>query len=143
MPTNKRKTQKMRGSKTHGYGSKKKHRGAGSRGGRGRAGLFKHKRSWTIKHEPWILKPKHDFAPPKDSRNILKTINLIDLEKLASGKKEINLSEFGFSKLLGNGKIKRALSVTVEQISKKAKEKIEKAGGKVVSITQETAEESE
>ena len=36
-----KKVRKFRGSHTHGYGSKKKHRGAGSRGGRGMAGSGK------------------------------------------------------------------------------------------------------
>ena len=30
-----KRVRKLRGSKTHGWGSKKKHRGGGSRGGRG------------------------------------------------------------------------------------------------------------
>ena len=42
MPTNKRKKHtKMRAKTTHGYGSMKKNRGAGNRGGRGMAGSGK------------------------------------------------------------------------------------------------------
>ena len=42
MPVHKRKkVTKQRGSKTHGWGSMKKHRGAGNRGGRGKAGTGK------------------------------------------------------------------------------------------------------
>ena len=35
------KVQKQRGKRTHGWGHGKKHRGAGNRGGRGKAGLGK------------------------------------------------------------------------------------------------------
>jgi large subunit ribosomal protein L15 len=42
MTTHRRKKNvKQRGSKTHGWGSMKKHRGAGNRGGRGKAGTGK------------------------------------------------------------------------------------------------------
>lgn len=39
----KRKVKKMRGSRTHGHGKHKNWRGAGRRGGRGNAGVHKHK----------------------------------------------------------------------------------------------------
>ena len=38
-----RKKNKLRGNRTHGKGNTKNHRGAGSKGGRGRAGSHKHK----------------------------------------------------------------------------------------------------
>ncbi len=45
----KKKVKKYRGSRTCGGGSHKKRRGAGHRGGRGNAGVFKHKYLRTIK----------------------------------------------------------------------------------------------
>ncbi|MEM4427493.1 MAG: 50S ribosomal protein L15, partial [Zestosphaera sp.] len=42
----------MRGSRTHGYGRVGQHRKAGSRGGRGAAGLHKHKWTWVVKYHP-------------------------------------------------------------------------------------------
>src|SRR3989338_3046822 len=42
-----------------------------------------------------------------------------------------DLGRFGYNKLLGTGKISRAITVKVGTCSKKAKEKIEKAGGKI------------
>ena len=47
-----KKVQKMRGSKTHGYGAKKKHRGKGSKGGKGYGGSTKHNRTYIYAYEP-------------------------------------------------------------------------------------------
>jgi len=118
----------MRGSKTHGYGAKKKHRGKGSRGGKGYAGSHKHKFSYIVKYEPdhFGYKGFHSLKT-KDT-----VINIRDLEKLAGGKDEIDLTSLGFDKLLSAGEIKKPLTVAVKNCSKKAKEKIEKAGGKIV-----------
>jgi large subunit ribosomal protein L15 len=46
-----KKTKKFRGSRTHGRG-KKAGRGAGLRGGRGNAGLLKHRYMYMIKNMP-------------------------------------------------------------------------------------------
>jgi ribosomal protein L15 len=56
-------------------------------------------------------------------------INVDELEKKAEGKKELDLMKY---KILARGEIKIPLNVKVEFISKSAKEKIEKAGGKVI-----------
>ena len=59
-----------------------------------------------------------------------KAINIADLEKI--GKDEITLSNKKKPyKLLGEGEVKKALTVKVDKASKSAIEKIEKAGGKV------------
>ncbi len=47
-----KKIRKQRGHRTHGWGSPKKHRGRGSRGGGGHAGSKKHKKVWIMKNEP-------------------------------------------------------------------------------------------
>ena len=57
----------------------------------------------------------------------------MDLERIAGGKKEIDLKQLGYGKLLARGKVKHKLTVRVEKFSASAKEKIEKAGGKVIS----------
>ncbi|OGC10775.1 50S ribosomal protein L15 [candidate division WOR-1 bacterium RIFOXYC2_FULL_37_10] len=65
----------------------------------------------------------------------------INVEKLNKFDGEAGLSQFeasGFSghgdrvKILGNGKLEKSLIVTAHAFSKKAKEIIEKAGGKIV-----------
>lgn len=126
---------KMRGSKTHGYGSKKKHRGAGSRGGRGYAGSKKHKKTWIKKYEPGhIGKRGFKSLRQRGLKKAIRAVNVGDLEKLAEGKKEIDLSKQGYDKVIGSGQLKKALTVKAAQFSKKAEEKIKKAKGKIVKI---------
>lgn len=129
----KKRVRKFRGSKTHGYGSKKKHRGGGSRGGRGIAGLKKHKKSWMIVHKPNHF-GKKGFKVPLKAKKIIKAITLRDIDILAKklNKKEIDLSELGYQKVLSTGKITQSLTIKANKIVPKAKEKIEKAGGKAI-----------
>jgi large subunit ribosomal protein L15 len=44
----------------------------------------------------------------------------------------INLSDAGIDKLLGNGSVDVAINVTVAEVSEKARSKIEAAGGTIV-----------
>jgi large subunit ribosomal protein L15 len=125
----KRKTQKMRGSKTHGYGAKKKHRGKGSKGGKGYGGSTKHKRSYIYTHEPEHFGHKGFHSLRK--KDVV--VNIRDLEKMSKGKNELDLNEMGFTKLLSEGEISKALTIKVKKFSKKAKEKIESVGGKIIS----------
>ncbi len=132
-----KKVVKQRGHRTHGWGSPKKHRGAGSRGGRGYAGSKKHKRVWVAKNEPDRL-GKRGFHSLRDKRvkARVRAINLRDLERIAlkKGLKEINLKELGYDKLLGAGQVTRKLIVKADMFSASAKEKIERAGGKLIKI---------
>ena len=61
-----------------------------------------------------------------------RTINLLKLDQLASGS-EINLTELGYTKLLGTGKITKPLTIQVASFSKSAEEKVAAAGGKIVA----------
>ncbi len=65
----------------------------------------------------------------------LNAINLYQIEEIArrENKKEIDVSVFGFEKVLGTGKISLPLVVKAKSFSKSAIEKLEKAGGKAVS----------
>lgn len=130
------KAKKMRGSNTHGRG-KKAGRGAGLRGGRGRAGAHKHRRVMLQqkggKHAHMAAKPwgKHGFhsvsRTPEDV-----TINVRDLPGRFPGLQEIDLTAAGFTKLLAAGRVEASVTVRVEKATKSAVEKIEAAGGKVV-----------
>lgn len=134
------KKKKYRGSGTHGGGSKKKRRGAGSRGGRGRSGE-KHKKLKYMKER----NEEKGFTRPE--RKDVKTINLKELDSrinklLEEGKVEsegeeikVNLSELGYDKLLGSGKISETLIVEAENFSERAKEKLEESGGKAIEIS--------
>ena len=133
------KANKHRGRcRTHGRGHKAG-RGAGKRGGRGNAGMNKHRVMTRIKYMPghWGM---HGFNRDPSLINVDITCNLQELAKLADDKKKINLSEFGIDKLLGSGKISIPLEVTVEKASARAVEKVEAAGGTVVLSEEEWEE---
>jgi large subunit ribosomal protein L15 len=131
-----KKVTKMRGSKTHGYGSKKKHRGAGSRGGRGMAGVFKHRKFWIMKNAPGHI-GKRGFKTLGQRKVVAakpKTLNIRDIERLADGKKEIDVTKLGFEKVLGTGEIKKPITVRAKFFSETAKAKIEESKGKAIVI---------
>jgi len=135
---------KFRGLQSHGWGSKKKRRGGGSRGGRGRAGLMKHKKSLWTKENPKLVGAslhkrvgrRFGFKRPQKVNRIgkINAIKLRDIDIIASklGLNEINMSKFGYNKVLSGGKLTRPLTITAEGFSKKAKENIEKYGGKII-----------
>ncbi len=144
MTVNKRKkSNRMRASQTHGWGAKKKHRGAGNRGGRGMAGSGKR----ADQRKPSILKEygntyfgKLGFTRPQKMIHKDVTINLYFLDQNADklGKKEsdfyvIDLNELGYTKLLGTGTVTRKYKVICNKISKKAEEKIKKLNGEVIN----------
>lgn len=136
-----RKTSKYRGSRTHGCGSHKKRRGAGSRGGRGMTGAKAHRFVKFLKEKPGHI-GKYGFK--SKIRKKLKTINLCELQRLAdkSGKKEIKLREHGYDKVLGKGNISKPLTVHADVFSAKAREKLEAAGGKIVETKASVKESS-
>ena len=145
MPHKERKTRKMRGSRTHGYGRIGQHRDAGSRGHR-KVGRHKHLWSYVAAHEPNYF-GKHGFTSPKSLKRKEKVINVSKLDEIAilstekeKGKTHVNLTSLGYTKLLGTGKITKPLTVTVSVCSKTAEEKIKKAGGQVLTQAQEEGE---
>ena len=122
-------TNKFRGrSRYHGRG-KKAGRGAGKRGGRGNAGINKHRVMTRIKYMPghWGM---HGFNQDPSLRVVNVSINLQEVEEMAEGK-SINLSELGYDKLLGKGKINKSLNIIVNEASSLAIKKVEAAGGSV------------
>ena len=139
-----KKKSRMRASTTHGWGSRKRHRGAGSRGGRGMAGTGK--RAASMKPSIWENVKyfgKHGFK-----RNVRKkkinAINVYDLEKgldryvenkLVKKEKDVyvvDLAKLGFQKLLGDGRVTKKIKIQANSASSKAVDKIKKAGGEVV-----------
>ena len=78
------------------------------------------------------MKPKYQTQA---SSRWINVGQLDDLKEATSqGEEEItlNLVEKGYSKLLGSGVVKGAYTVLVRSFTKAAKEKVEKAGGKIV-----------
>lgn len=145
-----RKSRKLRGrTRTMGWGSIGQHRKAGSRGGKGAAGLGKHEWTWTIKYAPdWY--GKRGFTPRRSKAgyersvvNVGELTHLIKrLEESGSLKLEDNmpvldLSSMGIEKLLGEGRIDIPVKVIVAQASEAAIKKIVEAGGQVILLSGE------
>jgi len=145
MPHRLRKIRKKRGSRTHGWGRVGQHRGGGQRGGHGKAGFKKHKWTYVIKYEPDYF-GKKGFTSPKNLKRKVNVINVGVLDELAEklsmkreGKLFIDLESFGYTKLLGAGKVTKPLIVKAPSCSKSAAEKIREAGGQVL-LESETLE---
>jgi len=132
-------TSKFRGSRTHGRG-KKAGRGAGLRGGRGNAGLHKHKWLSVVKYDPDYF-GHHGFKRPQSVVSDKVTMNLSEVEqslgRLASegyavekdGKWTVDLTKLGVDKLLGSGRIGKPVNIRVAEASARAEEKLKEAGG--------------
>ncbi|WP_276260403.1 uL15m family ribosomal protein [Haloglomus litoreum] len=139
------KKRRQRGSRTHGGGSHKKRRGAGHRGGRGRAG--------RDKHEQYLYPPlgKSGFKRPQKVQEQIETINVRELDEdavvlAAEGVAEEtgdgyevdvrDVVEDGHEvdavKVLAAGQVHEALTVHADAFSDDAREAIEAAGGEAV-----------
>jgi large subunit ribosomal protein L15 len=142
MPHKLRKHRKMRGSRTQGYGRIGQHRDSGSKGHRK---VGRHKHLWSLvsnMDEKYF--GKNGFHSPKAIHSKENAINLNKLIEITQpNQAEINLTEMGYTKLLGTGKITKALTITVAACSKTAMTKIEAAGGKVITETEEETETAE
>jgi large subunit ribosomal protein L15 len=138
-----RKIHSKRGTRSCGYGNAQKHRGSGSRGGRGKAGSGKHKQ---IKMNiAGVTFGKVGFKRHPSLVSDLNTINLSDIEerigvwseegkaKKTAGGYSINLSELGYDKVLGKGALAHKIEIKAKSFSESAKKKIEEAGGKVIT----------
>ncbi|HEX7392838.1 MAG TPA: uL15 family ribosomal protein [Thermoplasmata archaeon] len=135
-------TSKFRGSRTHGRG-KKAGRGAGLRGGRGNAGLHKHKWISIVKYDPDHF-GHHGFKRPQSVVRSKVTINLSEVELALpalsndgfaaekDGKWTVDLTKMGVDKLLGSGRISKPLTIKVAEASASAEEKLKAVGGSIL-----------
>ena len=129
----KRKINKLRGTRTVGGGNTKNRRGKGNRMGRGsvksRGGgtrNFMHIR----KYEPERL-----HQPGFNSlRKRLKAITLTTIESLAKGAKELDVTKYGYQKVIATGNLSKPIIIKALKFSEKAIQKIEAAGGKAQPI---------
>jgi large subunit ribosomal protein L15 len=140
-----RKIRKLRGSRTIGGGSSKKRRGAGHRGGRGMAGGHKHMWSWIVKYDPNHY-GKYGFKRPQKTIYNFKPVNLAFLdEKLddlvakglatkEKGKILLDVTQLGYNKVLGKGRINKPVIIKSPKFSESAVRKIEEAGGEAETI---------
>ena len=140
-----KKNVRQRGSHTHGWGAKKKHRGAGNRGGRGLAGTGKRadqKKQWVIKYFGNDYFGRKGFVSRFKKKEAI-TIEHIEkrLQKLVDKKIavhdkdgiSIDFTKTKYGKLLGTGKPTKKYIIKIGYSTPKAKEKIEKLGGSIVS----------
>jgi large subunit ribosomal protein L15 len=139
MATRLRKSRRQRGTRFCGWGQIGQHRASGSRGGVGNAGKHKHFYIRTLKEEPEHFGHEQFHALRKS--DITRWVNLKDLNQLMKyskatedGKVVLDLSELGYEKLLGAGRVEAVVSVKVKKASKSAKEKIAEAGGEVLVL---------
>ena len=144
MVVNKRKkVTKYRAGTTHGGGHRKKRRGAGSRGGRGRAGTGKRAGQKVAGITSEL--GSHGFTS-HTAGNTVKAVNLSyfttkNLNRLVSSGKVskdgesyiVILKKLGFDKLLGSGSVSEKINVVVGKYTGKAESKIIKAGGSISS----------
>lgn len=144
-----RKNTRQRGSKTHGWGAKKKHRGQGHRGGRGMAGTGK--RADSKKPSIWKERyfGKYGFVS-KTPKPKINAVNISFIEQhigkfISNGlaKKEndfysVELEKLGFNKLLGDGKVSNKFKITTQYASKSAVQKVKGAGGEVIGLLEKT-----
>lgn len=148
MTRKRKKSKKVRGDSTHGWGARKKHRGAGNRGGKGNAGSGKRRKM----KEPTILAHggrkiigKTGMISKRRTKKD-KVINLYQLESQIQkfidkgyAKKEkdiisVDLNKAKIDKLLGLGEVTIPLQVKVKSWSKKAEAKLKESKG---GVTQE------
>lgn len=145
MTVNKRsKRSRHRGTRSHGWGRRKKHRGAGNRGGRGMAGSSRSKKFTILKEYGKDYFGKRGFVLPRKVKRVIKAINLQQIEekinyyigkglaKKSNNLIEINLKDLGYNKLLGKGLIKNKYKIITEFVSKHAEEKVKNLGGEII-----------
>lgn len=138
-----KKFRRMRGSRECGHGIV--HRGAGCRGGVGKAGSGKRAKAKMPQRGLWTIQEhgKRGFKFKGYSVDIV-PINLKVVEgRLESWIKDnkvvkegnvfvVDLPGLGFNKLLGAGHITHKLKIIVDFASKNVVEKVKAAGGEVV-----------
>jgi len=136
-----RKKNKLRGQRTHGRGDTKNRRGAGNRGGRGRAGSHKHKFSKYY----GVFGTERKGVKGKTR---LEAINLDDLARLIPvWEKEKKIEKNGktifldgknvsIGKILGRGETWFQLHLKNVRVSSRAAAKIENAKGTIETTQQ-------
>lgn len=127
-----RKKNKVRGERTHSKGDTKNNRGGGSRGGRGRAGANKGKLFSIGQNDKRKYRLK---AAPKERSISLGYLDEKIDELVSKGKVRKEKDSYivdkssGYGTILGQGNINKKLILRINA-SKKAIEKVKKAGGK-------------
>ena len=143
MTVNRRKkNSRQRGSWTHGWGAKKKHRGSGNRGGSGMSGTGK--RADSKKPSIWktpyfgkkgFIKKNQEKITAQNIEFIERNLKTLVENGIIAKEKDfyvVDSKKLKFNKLLGKGRAKEKFKIIVDYASKKAIEAIKASGGEVV-----------
>lgn len=130
------KTKKLRGGH-YGRGMKSG-RGKGKRGGKGNAGLLKHKWIWTLKNDPdhfgvHGFTSHHPSKPqvPITLRDLAERYPVLEQNGFVSGKegeKVIDLTSAGYTKLLATGEFRIKSTILVGSTTEKTIKKLSSNG---------------
>ena len=136
-----KKVRKQRGSRVYGYGRiSGGHRKSGSRGGVGNAGSKNHHKIGKI--TDMILSQK-GFTSHNPTHSMFINVGEIDehvefliaaeIAEKEGSKIKVDINKLGPVKVLGKGLVTHPFNLHANLITKKAKEKIEAAGGKKIA----------
>lgn len=145
------KNSRQRGSHTHGWGAKKKHRGKGSQGGAGMAGTGKRadvKKPSVWKNTKYFGRHGFTFNAVKQGPSIsVRSLQAALPELVAKGAATesngtytVDLKALGYAKLIATGHATSPINVTAQKATARAVERIEAAGGSVTVTSPATAE---
>ena len=148
MTINRRKKNKrQRGSKTHGWGAMKKHRGKGHKAGAGMAGTGK--RADSKKPNIWKERYFGKFGfVSKTPKVKISAVNVGYIEehlnkfiskklvKEEKGTYSLELDKIGFNKLLGDGRVSLKFKIKTPYASKSAVQKVKEAGGEITGLVE-------
>jgi len=137
-------SRKLLGSRSYGYGRKRKHRKSGRKGGVGKAGAGKHLWTYYMAHDKdYFGRGMRGFKRPWVRRIPALNIGDIDLHledflkkglvTVEKGCYVLSREKLGEIKILGRGKVTRKYAVKGLYLTEKAKEKIINSGGIIES----------
>ncbi|MFH0737986.1 MAG: uL15 family ribosomal protein [Candidatus Micrarchaeota archaeon] len=136
--TNRKKKQKSGylGHRSHGRGNCKNRRGSGNRGGRGKAGLCKHKNSLIAKVDKTYF-GKHGFVRANQAER-MKVAHLYEInQKAVCNELEKKGGKYHFDfqgKILATGDVTVPLSIRAVCWSKNVEKKLGTAGGEITKL---------
>ena len=131
------------GHRSHGRGNVKNRRGSGNRGGRGMAGIDKHKWSWAMVNDKdyfgkvGFKRPNKVFVPVTHLYDINQKAMLSQLEK-KGGKFHFDFE----GKVLATGSVTLPIVVRATSWSKNVEKKLKEAGGEIVKMESHKAKAS-
>jgi large subunit ribosomal protein L15 len=125
------------GHRSHGRGNVKNRRGSGNRGGRGMAGIDKHKWSWAMVNAPNYF-GKFGFNRPSGLKKKVPVVHLFEInQKAISNKLEKKGGKFHFEfkgKVLSSGNVTVPLSIRASSWSKNVEKKLGDKGGEISKL---------